>query len=172
MIPFSNFWNAINYAFLKYKKLKRKSSNLPYVVHPIRILAILRAYEYNEFENEDLMIAALFHDIVEDTDTPLKEIRRKFGTKVANLVEELTKPEDKNKKDQWLESFKDASREAKIIKMADRIDNLLDMDGTRWNLQRKKEYAQLGLIIFNACKDANPPLANKLKMVINQILSL
>ena len=64
MKDYSNYCRAITFAFSKYGELKRKSQNIPYVVHPIRINAILRAAGFNENDNEEMMIAALFHDLI------------------------------------------------------------------------------------------------------------
>ena len=65
MKEFSNYWKALTFAFKNYGDLKRKSGNIPYIVHPIRITSILRAAGFSEFKDEDIMIAALFHDLIE-----------------------------------------------------------------------------------------------------------
>lgn len=167
MNDFSKYWNAISFAFAKYNNLKR-DNDLPFVVHPIRITSILRAYGFNEFENEDLMIATLLHDLVEDTNLTIKEIEHQFGKKVASIVNESTKPMNA-KKEQWLETFKNYSKEAKIIKMADRLDNLMNME--KWDKQRKIAYLEQSKIIVTTCRDANQELANKLDEVIQDLLS-
>ncbi len=167
MNKFSKYWKALTYAVEKYDKLKRKSSKIPYIIHPLRITLILRAVGYSEFNEEDLMIAAIFHDLIEDTEIKSAEIKEKFGEKVALIVEELSKPEDKDKED-WLKNFGRASKEAKVIKMADRIDNLMEME--TWSLERKKTYAKQGKIILNKCGDSNEQLAQILKEKISDIL--
>lgn len=171
MKDFSNYWNAISFAFVKYGKLKRKAKQIPYVVHPIRITAILRAAGFNEFEHEDLMIAALFHDLIEDTDTNLKEIENQFGDKVSSIVAELTKPEGVKgrKKDKWLEKFVNNSKEAKIIKIADRIDNLMEIIDV-WAIEKQISYTDQAKIILKSCGDANMKLAKKLDDIIRKNL--
>ncbi len=171
MKEFSNYWNAISYAFIKYGNLKRKSKEIPYVVHPIRITAILRAAGFNEYDHEDLMIATLFHDLLEDTDTKLKEIEDQFGKNVGKIVIELTKPEGAKgrKKDTWLENFVKNSKEAKIIKLADRIDNLMDMLDI-WDEEKQRSYTDQANIVLKSCGDANKFLAEKLDNTIKQIL--
>lgn len=169
MRDFLKFWEALTYAFSKYRYLERKSKGLPYVIHPIRVTMILRATGYSEFENEDLFIAALFHDLLEDTDLSFEELEQQFGSKIALIVKDLTKPEDIDKKT-WLKSFDSVSKEAKIIKMADRIDNLMDMDSIDWSLEKKEAYAKEGLIILEKCQEADKKLALKLKDIINLIL--
>ncbi len=171
MKNYTNYCRAITFAFTKYGELKRKSQNIPYVVHPIRITAILRAAGFNENDNEEIMIAALFHDLIEDTDTPIEVIRNQFGTKVASIVIELTKPE-KGNKDKWLRTFESATIEAKIIKMADRLDNLIDMTTESWKIKKQKSYAEQAKIILETCGSANDELALKLNEEIEKKLSL
>jgi len=167
MRDFSNYWNALSYAFVKYDNLKR-DNGLPYVIHPIRITLILRAFGFNEFDNEDLMIGTLLHDLFEDTNITIKELESKFGKKVASIINESTKPLDV-KKDHWLKKFKNYSKEAKIIKIADRIDNLLDMEN--WDKQRQISYLNQSKIIVMSCRDANQELANKLDELIQDLLN-
>ncbi len=171
MKDFSNYWNAISFAFIKHGNLKRKAKNVPYVIHPIRVTSILRATGFNEFEHEDLMIAALFHDLVEDTDTNLAEIENQFGKSVALIVAELTKPDGAKgrKKEKWLERFIEKSKEAKIIKMADRIDNLMEK-GDIWTEEKQKLYAEQAKIILKSCGDANKKLADRLDYEIKRVL--
>lgn len=171
MKNFSSYWNALSFAFEKYGNLKRKAKDIPYVIHPVRIASILRAAGFNEFEQEDLMIAALFHDLCEDTNTSLEEIDKKFGKKISSIVAELTKPENTkgHKKDLWLENLVKSSEEAKIIKMADRIDNLLEMVKD-WTTQKQINYVNQAKIILRSCGDSNEELANKLAEIIKQVL--
>lgn len=171
MKDFSNYWNAISFAFIKHGNLKRKAKNIPYVIHPIRVASILRATGFNEYDHEDLMIAALFHDLVEDTDIKLTEIEIQFGKSVALIVADLTKPDGAKgrEKEKWLESFIDKSKEAKMIKMADRIDNLMEK-GDLWTEEKQKLYAEQAKIILKSCGDANKKLANRLDDEIKRIL--
>ncbi|MFW9970358.1 MAG: HD domain-containing protein [Candidatus Odinarchaeota archaeon] len=171
MKNFSNYWNALSFAFEKYGNLKRKATDIPYVIHPVRITSILRAVGFNEFEQEELMIAALFHDLCEDTNTSLEEIDKNFGKKISSIVAELTKPETAKgrKKDLWLENFAKSSEEAKIIKMADRIDNLLEMVND-WTVQKQISYANQAKIILRSCGDSNEELADKLAEIIKRVL--
>ncbi|MBY8984173.1 MAG: bifunctional (p)ppGpp synthetase/guanosine-3',5'-bis(diphosphate) 3'-pyrophosphohydrolase [Candidatus Lokiarchaeota archaeon] len=171
MKDFSNFWDAINFAFAKYRYLTRQSTKIPYVIHPIRITTILRAVGFNEFDHADLMIAALFHDLLEDTDISLKEIEDQFGKRVGEIIFELTIPKGVIglEKDKWLEKFENKSKEAKIIKIADRIDNLMDMKDI-WDEKKQRSYTNQARIILKSCRDANEQLALKLDLTINEIL--
>lgn len=169
MKDFSNYYKALKYASTNYGDLKRRSG-APYIIHPIRMTTILRSAGYTEFENEDMMIAALFHDLLEDTDTSISQIANQFGNKVASIVKELTKPEQVDK-NEWLKSFGSMSKEAKIIKIIDRIDNLMDMSIDYWSIEKQKSYAKQGKIILEKCGKAHSELSLLLKNTIENILS-
>lgn len=170
MKEFSNYWKALTFAFKNYGDLKRKSGNIPYIVHPIRITSILRAAGFSEFEDEVIMISALFHDLIEDTDMTFEDISNQYGEKVASIVLELSKPENGDK-DDWLRAFNKMSHQAQIIKMVDRIDNLSDMDVGSWSIKKRKSYAEQAKIILETCGKAHSELALVLKSVIENILS-
>ena len=85
MRDFSNYYKALKYAFINYGDLKRKSNAIPYIIHPIRMTSILRAAGFTEFEDKDIMIAALFHDLLEDTDTSIKEIANKYNISTGRV---------------------------------------------------------------------------------------
>ena len=68
------------------------------------------------------------------------------------------------KKEEWLKSFNYFSEEAKIIKLADRIDNLLDMD--TWSNERQTYYTEQSKLIVESCGDAHEGLKKRLKELI------
>jgi guanosine-3',5'-bis(diphosphate) 3'-pyrophosphohydrolase len=169
MKQFLNYWKALNFALIKYGDLKRKSGDIHYFIHPLRITLILRAAGFTEFDNENMMIAVLFHDLVEDTNTTLREIENNFGKEVSSIVSEVTIP-IKAEKEEYLKNLKNASLEAKIIKLADRLDNLIDLPLDAWSKDQQKSYAEQAKIILESCGDANPELALRLKQEIEKIL--
>ena len=170
MNEFLEYWKAITFCFERHINQMRKSSKIPYAVHPIRVAAILRSAGYTESENEKMLISALLHDLVEDTDTTFDDINSIFGEKITSIVRELTKPKKRNK-EEWLKNFRVASIEAKIIKMADRIDNLLDMNIDFWSVEKQREYANQAKLILEICGNADLNLANKLEAIIEKILT-
>lgn len=116
---------AISYAVKHYSGLKRKYTGFPYVVHPLAVASIVETVT----DDENMYIAALFHDLVEDTKLTIGHIRGTWGNHVADLVDELTdvsKPEDGNRKIRKnidLIHISNASPRAKTIKLADMINN-------------------------------------------------
>ncbi len=115
----------------------RKLSKDPYIVHPIKVAGILKAMH----EQDDIIKAAFLHDTIEDTNTTFEELSEKFGLKVATLVKELTSDRSAIKelgKAQYLTNkMNDMSMEALTIKLADRLDNISDLNASDLEFARK-----------------------------------
>ena len=79
--------STYDYIREKHKGQYRKDGNTPYIKHPVNVAACVAKVT----KDEDLFKAALLHDVVEDTDTSIDEIRGRFGSEIASIVEELTK---------------------------------------------------------------------------------
>lgn len=116
----------MNIAASAHKGQVRRYDNEPYINHPIRVAATV------SFLTDDsrIIIAALLHDTVEDTNITLTDISHMFGLKVALIVQDLTStttPEKdgnrKRRKELDLLRLKTACQEAKMIKAADLLDN-------------------------------------------------
>ena len=82
---------AVEFATAAHAGQMRKLSNQPYILHPLQVAETLEKAGFCE----ELVVAGLLHDTVEDTDTTLEQIEREFGTKVSSLVAAHT--EDKTK---------------------------------------------------------------------------
>lgn len=119
------------YAFAKYchseMNQKRKSSNEPYFVHPKGVAKLVMDNE----GNEDQIIAAFCHDLLEDVPfVSYEDLKKGFGQHVADLVVELTnqryKIEEMGKEAYMSEKLMKLSNEALLIKLADMTYNLND----------------------------------------------
>lgn len=104
--------------------IKKKCTNeKPLILHSIRV-----GFKLNEFNQpKEVVIAGILHDLVEDTDCTISQIKKKFGQKVAALVSACSCPYQKNDKDRWLKflnKIKKAGKRAMFIKLADANDNL------------------------------------------------
>ena len=114
---------AKDYAKQKHKGQKREVSGEDYYIHCLSVFNILKGVT----SDEDILIAGLLHDIIEDTDTEYTEIFNIFGVKVADLVNECTKP---------YETLR--SREALMIKFADMLHNASEHPKEEWIKRRCK----------------------------------
>ncbi|WP_449354539.1 HD domain-containing protein [Virgibacillus natechei] len=106
---------------------KRKSSDAPYITHPIRVADRL---EENGFSTE-LVCAGYLHDVVEDTLYEIEDIEREFGERVAELVAAHTEDKSKSwqeRKQHTINTIKYAEKEMRYLIVADKLDNLLDME--------------------------------------------
>tara|TARA_R110002126_G_C10329355_1_gene489729 strand:+ start:163 stop:678 length:516 start_codon:yes stop_codon:yes gene_type:complete len=116
---------ALMYAYRAHRGQVRKYTGEPYITHPISVCAIVESVEHDE----SMLMAALLHDVVEDTAITLDEIAANFGNDVACHVEDLTDvstPSDGNRKirkDMDRAHTSHASNDAKTIKLADLIHN-------------------------------------------------
>ena len=104
-----------------------RDEGTPFIEHPVRVAQIL--WSELGVRDVDVLIAALNHDVVEDSELDSAFIAGKFGQRVEELVEHVTKAavpdEHKSARDaDYLLALRAAPRDARLLKLADRIDNL------------------------------------------------
>ena len=97
----------------------RRDEEWPFITHPIRVA--LRVASFSS--DTATIVTALLHDVVEDTDTPISEIRFRFGIVVASAVQALTRHDDTIPYKDYIRSLLDQPI-ARIVKIADLQDNL------------------------------------------------
>lgn len=111
------------------RKSEINGNILPYFFHPIQVANLIFKFGAG---TDDNMMAALCHDILEDTETTEQELLDVTNQNVVNIVKELTwiplidPPQSCGTKEQYMLSFENASIEALIIKIADRLCNVAD----------------------------------------------
>lgn len=112
--------------------------------------------------------AALLHDTVEDTDTSFEEIESVFGTKIRNIVEEVT--DDKKlakemRKHLQIVHAPTSSREAKLVKLADKLYNLRDLEMQTplgWTSKRVQEYFVWSKKVVDGLRGTNESMEKSL----------
>jgi GTP diphosphokinase / guanosine-3',5'-bis(diphosphate) 3'-diphosphatase len=136
---------ALAFAAHKHRDQRRKDAEAsPYINHPIALADVLvNEGGVTDFE---VLCAALLHDTVEDTDTTPQELVEAFGARIARIVAEVTDdktlPKAERKRLQ-IEHAPTLSREAKLVKLADKLVNLRDVaerPPAKWDLARRREY--------------------------------
>ncbi len=123
--------DAVQLALRAHGAQRRKLGGAPYISHLFRVAGTVLQYG----GDEDETIAALLHDVVEDQGglDALEEIRRRFGSRVAQIVEACTdsyqqpKPPWRQRKEQYLQRLQTASPSVRLIAAADKLDNLRDL---------------------------------------------
>ncbi len=108
---------AIKYATSAHAGQYRKFSGDPYIVHPLRVM---QAVEHRPLTTR---IAAVLHDVVEDTDHTLDDVKLYFGQEVRTLVDALTRRPGEEYRG-FIQRALEAGPEAVAIKVADLRDNL------------------------------------------------
>lgn len=123
----SRFDAALVYASQAHRGQKRKGTEIPYVSHLLSVAGIV----LEEGGDEDEAIAALLHDAVEDQggQARLEDIRRRFGARVATIVEGCTdadtiaKPAWRERKERYLAHLPSASSSVLKVSAADKLHN-------------------------------------------------
>lgn len=134
---------AIRAAAVLHKDQVRKGDMpLPYVTHLVSVAFILHDYT----DNEDVIIAALLHDTVEDTDYTLEELQQDFGGTVYEIVASVTEPKQgsrgeqlpwRDRKRQYLKQLRNASQEGLLVAAADKVHNMRTVVETYYDQPNK-----------------------------------
>jgi GTP pyrophosphokinase len=122
------FLRAFAFAAKKHAGQTRKASTIPYIAHLIGVASTVLEFG----GDEDLAIAALLHDVVEDCGGAqmLKEVKRRFGNRVAKVVDGCTdsdttpKPPWRERKENYIRHLKDADADTRLVSAADKLNNV------------------------------------------------
>jgi (p)ppGpp synthase/HD superfamily hydrolase len=137
--------------------------------HAMATLAIL--LDYKLFDDYVLLKAAVIHDLIEDVpDTDERELRQidEQANEVVDLVLELSKPKGINKSVFLKTILEKGSRNAKILKVADRISNLTDLHRDHYSKSRMSSYLdQTEKFILPMAVEVNKNMAVELRDLIN-----
>jgi guanosine-3',5'-bis(diphosphate) 3'-pyrophosphohydrolase len=144
------------------QRRKREAAE-PYMNHLTEVAELVA--KATRGSEPDVVIAAVLHDTVEDTDATLGDLTEQFGERVAGLVAEVT--DDKSlpkqtRKDLQVEHAAHASRGAQIIKLADKTSNLRALATSPpqgWSEERIREYVDWAGRVVDACRGADRGLA-------------
>ena len=138
------FLKAFLFAAEKHAGQVRKTSTTPYVAHLMGVASLVLEFG----GDEDLAIAALLHDVVEDCGGApmLKEVKRRFGSRVAKIVDGCTdsdtvpKPPWRGRKESYIRHLKSADAETRLVSAADKLNNVRsilsdyrDVDESIWD---------------------------------------
>jgi (p)ppGpp synthase/HD superfamily hydrolase len=162
----------------------RKGKDIPYIAHPMAVANILA----RAGASEEVIIAGILHDTVEDTDLTLKDIEEQFGAAVAEIVKDCSEP-DKNlpweeRKLHTLEALKTASIGVWLVCCADKLHNVRDMSidykkhkDVLWERFRRGKYKQVWYykclvesMVYN--RDFNPELYDEFKAEVDILLEI
>jgi len=118
---------AVSFAARKHQHQLRKDGVTPYVAHPIRVMMVLR--DVFGIDDEEVLAAAVLHDVIEDTPTDFDEVEENFGPEVARLVSAMSKDMRLRwdvREPAYREAMAQADWKVIAIKLGDVYDNLCD----------------------------------------------
>ncbi len=128
-------------AMLHQGQVRKDKERTPYSMHPVAVMTIVANYT----ADEDVLVAALLHDVLEDVKLPYKEkeemIQVRFGEKVLDIVRGVSEDKDpmldsdekvgwKERKQKYIDTLSRASEESVLVSAADKIHNLMSMSSS------------------------------------------
>lgn len=122
------FLRAFELAAEKHKNQTRKASTIPYIAHLMGVASLV----LESGGDEDLAIAALLHDVVEDCGgaPKLKEVRRRFGSRVAKVVDGCTDADTypkapwRERKENYIARLREEDADTRLVSAADKLNNV------------------------------------------------
>jgi (p)ppGpp synthase/HD superfamily hydrolase len=118
----NKYEQAVTLALLAHKGQVRKTNQTPYIVHPLTVAYLVSQYT----KDEEIIVAAVLHDTLEDTTVNEEQLEELFGQRVLDLVLSVT--EDKNldwadRKRLYVETVSEANEDVWLISIADKVHN-------------------------------------------------
>ena len=154
---------ALEFAALRHRDQRRKDDVTPYINHPIALANVLS--RDGGITDPDVLAAAILHDTLEDTQTNSGELRDAFGDKIAasrGMTDARACGEERKRLQ--IEHAASISREAKLVKLADKICNVRDVADqppTKWDLRRRREYFDWAKAVVDRLRGTHPGLERR-----------
>ena len=148
------FDKAAKFAIDAHHGTERRGKAFPYIIHPMEAAEIVATIT----NDQELLAAAILHDVAEDTEFTEEDIRREFGDRVADLVasESVYIDESLPEEETWvarkqlsIDRVKTASRDAKIVALADKLSNMRAM---------ARDYEEIGDKLWDRFHAPDPSL--------------
>ena len=169
--PIGQILAAAHFSADRHRDQRRKGSrNTPYINHPLEVAE--RLNRIGGIDDVDILVAAILHDTIEDTETTAKELAQLFGAKVAGLVEELSDDRELHWTDRKRIEIEHAARisvAARLIKLSDKTSNVADTASNppgEWTLQRRRDYLLFAEKVAEGCRGLNQRLEAEFDRVL------
>lgn len=160
--PLDPVHEAMLFAEKAHRGQKRKGTDVDYITHPMEVYQILTSMQ----AGQELLIAGLLHDTVEDTDVDIDDIQLAFGDRVSTLVASHTENKRlswRERKQRTIDIVKVADRDTRLLIMADKVSNLRSM---------LSDYSRVGEQLwerFNASKEEQSWYNSELQDALNDL---
>jgi len=118
----------------------RKGTDIPYIIHPVGVAMIL----LEASASDEVIAAALLHDVVEDTDITPAQIEQEFGPEIAQLVRSVSEPDRdapwEDRKQHTIDKLRYAPLPVKLLACADKLHNIRSI---------ARDHAELGDAVWD-----------------------
>lgn len=166
------YQKTLSFANRAHRNQQLPGSDLPYVAHVCNVcMEAVHAVLQSGTEDVDLVMqCALLHDTIEDTEITYQDVEREFGTPVADGVLALSKNEALEKPDRMPDSLQrilQQTAEVRIVKMADRINNLSEPPHY-WTKEKRIKYQAEARVILDTLGGVNTFIEKRLSQRIEQ----
>ena len=164
---------ALSFSAQKHRHQRRKDADSsPYINHPIEVARLLA--EVGQGVDLQILIAAVLHDTLEDTETTPFELEELFGPEVRRMVEEVTDDKTLEKairKELQVKQVAGLSSGAKMIRISDKICNVRDVSHSPpadWGMTRRRDYFDWTQRVVAGCRGVNEGLERLFDEVLLQ----
>ncbi len=165
---------ALRFAQLAHKG-QRRDEGSAYIIHPVRVARILLTIVGTW--DADMVVAALLHDVVEDCRVRLTSIQKRFGRRVANFVQALTRKvvereteaEKERHKIEKLDILRHAPLEVRLIKCADFLDNIRCAADVSFYAAERRKFARWHREFHHALEFAHGVHAELAKAISHEL---
>lgn len=163
--------DVIHFTADKHRYQRRKDPDAtPYINHPLSVAELLA--RVGGVTDAVVLMAAVLHDTVEDTKTSFDEIEARFGKAVRDVVAEVTDDKSLTKdvrKQQQIDHAAHSSSRAKLVKLGDKICNVIDVTDHAppdWQRERRAEYLDWSERVVAGCRGTNAALEAEFDRVL------
>lgn len=152
---------ALDFAAVRHSAQRRKGPDAaPYVNHLIEVATLVA--NVGQVVDVDVLIAAVLHDVLEDTPTTADEVTERFGSRVCRFVQALSDDKSlprRRRRQIALEELPQAEPLVHVIKLADLASNIKLLP-PNWTEERKREYLEWSEHAATICSPSCQPLAD------------
>lgn len=158
---------AVEYSAEKHLgQVRKDAEKTPYIIHPIGVSELL--WDLGNIRSVNVLTASLLHDTLEDTDATEEEINELFGERVLYTVQEVTNDPSLSSgenKQRQVDHAPSMSLDGQLVKLADRLYNVRDLDPPppSWSDEKVDEYYGWGEKLLSALRGTNEGLENALQ---------
>jgi guanosine-3',5'-bis(diphosphate) 3'-pyrophosphohydrolase len=166
------FTDAILFAARAHNGQVRKDGTTPYINHPLEVMHML--VHTAKVADSEILMAAVLHDVVEDTEVTSDEIADRFGLRISKLVLELTDDKHLDKEERKRQQLITAdliSPSARLIRISDKICNVYDIlyaPPGNWPVSRRIDYLNWAEAVIDKIRGTNEAMENRFDQLIRE----